>query len=255
MGPLLPLPWVVESAGTTMAPPPASAADRQPHLDGQFATGLLSTIWGIIPGKSYPYLLWQFPAGTTPQSITGQAFANVSGAGLAAVQVTALVNGVGIGVTSWTAANGGYQILLPQGAIAPSSEVLAYTPTLGAGGGATVQRASGSVAGNDIYAGYLGWTTAGSSYADFSAEVAAGIGANASVQSFVNALTGLAITSTNAGTFHVDRSIAVAGGLVIKANDIYRDQRRRRGPAHRAERQGCHRNGVDLRQWSRHHQR
>ena len=103
------------------------------------------------------------------------------------------------------------------------TELLVYTPTLGASGGATLQQANGGpITGNNIYAGYLGWTTAGSSYSAsaFSAEQASGVGTNASAQSFINGLSGLAITSTNASGFTVVQPLITSGSLIVNANGI-----------------------------------
>ena len=185
-------------------------------------SGFSSSIWGIVPGYSYPYLLWQFPAGTTPQAITGQVFNGPTGGALANVPLNAIVNGVSIG-SGFADAFGFYQILLPQGTVGAGSALLVYTPSLGTGGGAAIQSSSGSARNSNIYAGgYVQWTTSTSSYTSsgYSTELASAIGSNSSVQAFVSGLTGLAITSTSSGPYVIGNALGVTGGLIINANGI-----------------------------------
>ncbi|OYU90689.1 MAG: hypothetical protein CFE29_07565 [Bradyrhizobiaceae bacterium PARB1] len=185
-------------------------------------TGFSSTIWGIVPGYSYPYLLWQFPAGTTPQAITGQVITSPGGNAFGNVPISAVVNGAAVG-NGFADGYGFYQLLLPQGTVGSGSSLLVYTPTLGAGGGATFQSISGSARNNNIYAGgYAQWTTASSSYtnAGYSAELTSAIGGNASIQSFVSALTGIAITSIASGPYVIGETLTAAGGVFVNASGV-----------------------------------
>ncbi len=184
--------------------------------------GFSSSIWGIVPGYSYPYLLWQFPAGTTPQAITGQVFNGPGGNGYGGVAVNAVVNGVSVG-SGFSDGYGFYQLLLPQGTVSGSSSLLVYTSGLGANGGAALQSTSGSAKNNNIYTGsYLGWTTSSSNYSSngYTTELTSAVGGNASVQSFVNGLTGIAITSTGTGPYVVGQALTAIGGVYINASGV-----------------------------------
>ena len=88
------------------------------------ALGFDPTIWGIVPGESYPYLLSQFA--TPPQVVTGTAGTVTAGASNAAGESVELVVRGTIVATGSVGANGYYNLLLPSGTIGPSSQILAF---------------------------------------------------------------------------------------------------------------------------------
>ncbi len=190
-------------------------------------TGFSPSIWGLVPGYSYPYLLWQFPAGTTPQAVSG-AFTTISGAGVGGAPLALYINGSAVsgvnGVagnsTTWTDGGGNYSFLVPQGTIGASSEVLVYAPTLTTTGAASFVQTSGNVSNNNLYSTYLGWTTPGTTISGLAAAETAAFGNNASIQSYANALPNLTITSTNANPFTVNQPLTETGAIAIFANGI-----------------------------------
>ena len=85
---------------------------------GTFTGWDFTSTWGIVEGKSYPYLKWQFSS--TPQIISGMV--NVTGAGKT---IQTAVNGSLLATTS-TGANGFYYFALPGGSVSSGSALLAY---------------------------------------------------------------------------------------------------------------------------------
>ena len=90
------------------------------QLQGVLQAGFNATAWSTGTGL-YPYLNWQFAAGTTPQSISGIAY-QANGTALAGATIAATVNGTAFAGTG-TGANGYYYFLLPQGSTAQGSGV------------------------------------------------------------------------------------------------------------------------------------
>jgi hypothetical protein len=100
----------------------ATTADLQDGLDPSWD----SSVWGLIPGVSYPYLQWQSPNGT-PQIVSGFVGngANlVSGAGVGLLVDGAIADPL---ASMSSGADGYYYLLLAPGTISGSgSQVLAY---------------------------------------------------------------------------------------------------------------------------------
>jgi hypothetical protein len=100
----------------------ATTADLQDGLDPSWD----SSVWGLIPGVSYPYLQWQSPNGT-PQVVSGFVGngANlVSGAGVGLLVDGAIADPL---ASMSSGADGYYSLLLAPGTISGSgSQVLAY---------------------------------------------------------------------------------------------------------------------------------
>ncbi len=104
--------------------------------------------WGIVAGKSYPYLCWQFGGcggGTTPQVVAGIDYTNAAGTTPAGgnVAVTGLVNGAALisaqtgGNIVTTGANGYYYYLLAPNTI-PATNGNVLTSVAGATAGAAL---------------------------------------------------------------------------------------------------------------------
>ena len=112
-------------------------------------------VWGIVAGKSYPYLLWQSPNGA-PQVISG-IVANTFGDTLEAGQaVSAMIDGEPASplVDMNSGADGYYYMLLSPGTIfAKNGNVLAYLT--GATPGNFYAAAGGSILGLNIREGWL----------------------------------------------------------------------------------------------------
>ncbi len=85
---------------------------------GTFTDWDFTSTWGIVTGKSYPYLTWQFSG--TPQIISG--LVNVTGAGKT---IQTAVNG-SLLATTLTGANGFYYFALPGNSVSSGSALLAY---------------------------------------------------------------------------------------------------------------------------------
>ena len=99
------------------------------------------TAWGTGTGL-YPYLNWQFAAGTTPQSISGIAY-QANGTALAGATLPRTLNGTAFAGTG-TGANGYYYFLLPQGSTARAAAFSSTSPATDKAN-SYVQGAAGSV--------------------------------------------------------------------------------------------------------------
>jgi filamentous hemagglutinin family protein len=124
----------------------SSTANLQAALDGTWSTGT----WGIVAGKSYPYLLWQSPNGA-PQVISGLVTAADGVTAQAGQTVAALIDGAQVSalVDMNSGANGYYYMLLAPGTISQSNgDVLAYLT--GATPGNAYTSAINSVTGFNI---------------------------------------------------------------------------------------------------------
>ena len=210
--------WDPQTSGRTTSAGGTGLTTAQ--LQAGLPAGFDPTAWGSIPGVSYPYLLWQFPAGT-PQVVSGIAYndrgTTPTGGG---ITVSGLINGATLASAQtngsvMTGANGYYYYLLAPGTIAaPGSQVLTYTP--GANTGAAFQNnATASIAGLDIYSGYLREISGAASLSAVSAALSTAIGGNGTVQSLVNGLPNREIDATGAN-FAIDQSLST-GTLVLSS--------------------------------------
>ncbi|HVY18605.1 MAG TPA: MBG domain-containing protein, partial [Bauldia sp.] len=96
--------WDKDTTGQpTSAGLPNSNGVTTAVLQSALPAGFDSSVWGILPGVSYPYLKWRFPTG--PSVISGTV-AGVSG-GNGALAVTVADAGTLLG-TAYTGANGYY---------------------------------------------------------------------------------------------------------------------------------------------------
>jgi filamentous hemagglutinin family protein len=185
--------------------------------------------WGIVAGKSYPYLCIEFAGcAVTPQTVSGVVFSDSAGVSPvgAGTPVNGLVNGVALnslqtggGVT--TGANGYYYFLLAPGSIPANGAVLTFTiittqPTLAAAldpnGAALVdQIAAGSASNADIYANTLHIITPAVAYSTAAADLATAIGSSP-VGPFVASLPNLTIDASSA--FTIDQAISHPTGVI-----------------------------------------
>jgi filamentous hemagglutinin family protein len=95
--------------------------------------GFASTYWGggTFSAPLYPYLLWQFPANTTPVTVNGTAYANQGQTPFTNTPVQGMANGVNFAQTVYTGTSGYYYFLLPASMAPPHSNVITYLPTHG----------------------------------------------------------------------------------------------------------------------------
>jgi len=85
-------------------------------------------VWGIVPGKTYPYLL-SFSAPTeAANAITGVVHVGLTGGVLAGVEVVAVLNGTTVLGLAVTNASGFYSIAVPAGTLTAGSTVVTYLP-------------------------------------------------------------------------------------------------------------------------------
>ncbi len=126
--------WDMSTSGITNPGQGAGNVPNDTGITGATTTTLQAaldpnwdpTVWGLLPGVSYPYLLWQSPNGT-PQVVSGfvgNGAKAVSGAG-----VGLLVDGTTADplAAMSSGADGYYYLLLSPGTISGSgSQVLAY---------------------------------------------------------------------------------------------------------------------------------
>ena len=185
--------WNRDTSGQPTGVGPDSAANGAVGLSASRASPFQSAsyagfdfpnsrIWNIVPGLSFPYLLFQFPGGT-PQVISGMAFrAPLVGPGvnngqpqLLAYTVGAVVDGVRMGLTT-LGQNGFYDFLIPPGTISPTgSRVIAYS-TGYPSGNSFYDHATGSVTGLNIYGHYLTLNSGASTVTGIAKDLAKALG-------------------------------------------------------------------------------
>jgi len=181
--------------------------------------------WGIIAGKSYPYLCFQFGnCGETPQAVSGTVYTNPTGTTPAGsgITVNGLINGSAFvsaqtGGAVSTGANGYYYYLLAPNTIEPFRYVLTYAQNYAIGGGqtasgATLSNAGASVSGLDIYANTLRAITTETAYSAVVSDLDTADGLTGPVATFVNSLQNLRIDAS--GAFSVDAPISYPSGTV-----------------------------------------
>jgi filamentous hemagglutinin family protein len=178
--------------------------------------------WGIVAGKSYPYLCFQFAGCTvTPQVVSGVAYSDQAGTTPAAagLVVDALVNGAAInsvltGSAVTTGANGYYYYLLAPGSIPANGAVLTYANGVGSVNGAALvdQIAGGNASNANIFANTLHIVTPAALYSIAQADLTTALGNNSSVIGFVAGLPNLTLDASNA--FTIDQAISYPSGVV-----------------------------------------
>ncbi len=176
-----------------------------------------TNVWGIVDGKSFPYLTWRYP--TAPQVISGTAYGAGGAAVLTAGTIAAEVNGIAAGMTS-TGADGYYNMLVPSGTIAAGgTPVIAYET--GANSGARVDNLTGSTTAFDVWGSTLIAPTGDATYSAASATSLqtqdAALIASA-VGSLADPTTGLTNYGYIAsGDFTVDQVLTLSNGLYVQA--------------------------------------
>ncbi len=178
--------------------------------------------WGIVAGKSYPYLCFEFAGCTvTPQVVSGVVYSDQAGVTPAAggLIVDALLNGAALnsaqtGGAVATGANGYYYYLLASGSIPANGAVLTYSNGEGSVNGAALadQIASGYGPNADIFANTLHIITPAAAYSTAKADLTTTLGDNGPVSAFVGSLADLTLDASNA--FTIDQPISYASGVM-----------------------------------------
>ncbi|MEI9992032.1 MAG: hypothetical protein WDM86_18580 [Rhizomicrobium sp.] len=206
------------------------------QLQGTLPAGFDSTVWGTGAGL-YPYFLWRYPA--TPEAITGVAYSDASVTPLAsgsagAVNVSALVDGTGVGGAT-TGANGYYYILVSHGTLAGTQQVLTYLDGASVAANTYVDSPAGNVTA-DLYGNYLRLLSrAGTSSAMFGG-VTAAIGGNSGSDFLFGGGglmpgTNLAIQSSNGGGLVLDDLPDLSSASLVL--DAFRSGHAKRGDRRR----------------------
>ena len=172
--------------------------------------GACTTCWGIVPGQTYPLLLWQ------PGVIAGTVYTTFGGSSAGSgITVSDVINGVA-GSTAVTSTSGSYLFYLGATGIPSGAQVLVYT-TGPSGGVSYQQNASRAASGLNIYGTYLSETTPVASASSLASGLTAAINGttNTALQTEVNGLANNSIAAT--GTiFAIDQAITT-GTLVISS--------------------------------------
>jgi hypothetical protein len=200
-------------------------------LQAALPAGFSSSVWGIIPGVSFPYLK-VFYGGKTPQIISGAARSAATGAVLgspiAGALVDAAVNGATLLGTTATGANGSYYFLLPPGSLARGASVLTWLASGSADANAVAQDGlGGSLTGMNLYQNVLTVQTSqpGLSFTEASLAAALGSATSGAGSEILYSVAGsnldlaggdsLEITATGS-KFVLNRSLDLTGGALFK---------------------------------------
>jgi filamentous hemagglutinin family protein len=210
--------------GTTgRATSAAGTAMTTAQLQAGLPTGFSSATWGSVADKSYPYLLFEFGAGVTPQVVAGTVYtdggATDAGAGITvnALANGATVNSAQIGGTVTTGADGYYYYLVAPGTIAANANVLTYAQNYGSGGTisgvAATDQSDGYPTHLDILGNTLHVETQAGSWSAASANVVIADGGALPVAG----LTNLRVDAFDASGFTIDTAMTAIGSVTVNA--------------------------------------
>ncbi|WP_445489495.1 beta strand repeat-containing protein [Rhodopseudomonas sp. RCAM05734] len=190
------------------------------QLQGILPTAFGSSVWSTGAGL-YPYLSWQFAAGSTPQAVSGIAY-QADGAALAGATIAGTLSGTAL-ATIQTGANGYYYFLLPQG----STSI---------GSGLFVDIAGNAVKSNayvsgvnptqnlDLNANTLTVRTAATTLSSVASSLASVIGITptgdlvfSTPGGVLTANGGTSVSIAASGAFTVDQTLAVADAVRLSA--------------------------------------
>ena len=146
-------------------------------LQGALQTGFSGSVWGLITGVSYPYLLSIYPS--TPQVVSGTAYSGINVNPIAGELVSGQVDGQMFSETL-TGANGYYYFLEPNGEI-PSVNGQLIVSSLSGGFNYTeantfVDNADGTVTGVNLDATSLRLISSGASASGILNDLATAVG-------------------------------------------------------------------------------
>gem|GEM_PF-1261170 len=112
--------WDTDNSGTLTTSGAGTGVTRNTLQGMMLPSGFSTNVWALGNGDSYPYLQWQYPAGT-PVNVIGTVYSDQSQTRTdAGYTVSGIVNGVRFGQTVYSGADGYYYLQLPP-SMAPSS--------------------------------------------------------------------------------------------------------------------------------------
>ncbi len=213
--------WDTQTSGRTSSSGGMGRTTAQMMAQATFSGWDFGGTWGIVEGRSDPYLQGQFSG--TPQVVSGTAYSDRGTTGLGGATVTGLVDGAEFGVSATTGVNGYYNLLVAPGTIpASDGEVLVYL-TGATKGNAFRDGAAGSIAGLDVYGGYLRLESADPALSGMESGLATALGPHGG-SDFLGAVGGGGLTlaaganleiDSTAATLNLDRELNAGGGILV----------------------------------------
>jgi filamentous hemagglutinin family protein len=212
--------WDTQTSGLAVSAGGSGLTTAQ--LQGTLPAAFNAADWSIGTGL-YPYLKWQFAAGTTPQSVSGIAY-QATGTALVGATIAGALDGTAFAGTTSTGANGYYYFLLPQDSTAQGSGVF-----IGVVGNAVkandyIRGAGGSVQNLDLNADTLNVRTDAIALSSLASSLAAAVAGTATTDLIFstagglltpNAGTGVSIAAS--GAFSVDQALTAPNALLLRA--------------------------------------
>jgi filamentous hemagglutinin family protein len=190
-------------------------------LQGALQAGFDSMIWSTGAGL-YPYLKWQFVAGSTPQAVSGFA-TQANGAALTGATIAGTINGAALTATG-TGANGYYYILVPQGSTSVGSGVFVDIAGNAVKSNAYVSGAASSTQNLDLNAGMLTVRTGTSTMSSLAASLASVVGVTptgdlvfSTPGGVLTANSGAGVSIAASGAFTIDQTLTVANAVRLIA--------------------------------------
>jgi hypothetical protein len=123
--------WDVQTSGVSTSAGGTGLTTAQ--LQAALPSGFSASDWGIVAGKSFPYLVGQFAPAATPQVISGTVYTDngntPAGAG---VSVGGFIDGNALAAQQ-TGSNGYYYFLLAGNTLGSGADVLVYAHNYGPG--------------------------------------------------------------------------------------------------------------------------
>ena len=212
--------WDTQTSGLTASAGGSGRTTAQ--LQGALPGAFNATDWGSGAGL-YPYLNWQFAAGTTPQSVSGVAH-QANGTALIGATIAGSLDGAAFAGTTSTGANGYYYFLLPQGSTAQGSGIFVDIAGNAVKANGYVRGGGGPVQNLDLNAATLNIRTDATALSSLASSLAAASAGTATTDLVFstpggvltpNAGTGLSIAAS--GAFNVDQALAVPNSVLLNA--------------------------------------
>ena len=210
--------WDTQTSGSTTSAGGSGLTTAQ--LQGVLQAGFTTAAWGTGTGL-YPYLNWQFAAGTTPLSVSGNAY-QANGFALAGAVLAGTLNGTTLAGS--TGANGYYYFLLPQGSIASGNGIFIDVAGNAVKANAYAQNASGSVQHLNLTAGMLNIATGATALSSVASGLGGAVGNTPTTDLLFTTSGGVltpnagsSVSIAASGAFGVDQNLVVPNALLLTA--------------------------------------
>lgn len=212
--------WDTETSGLSTSAGGTGLTTAVFQAEPLTTLGFNSSVWSADDGL-YPYLTWQYPNGA--RAVSGIAYSDAGVTPLAsgaagAVTVSALADGAALG-SATTGANGYYYILVPDGTLSGSQQLLTYLDGASATANTYVADASGN-ASADLYGSWVRLSSDASSASAMLAGLSTALGSNSgsnflytSGSGFVSGAS-LGIVSGNTGGLVIDAALDVGAETI-----------------------------------------